>query len=247
MILNAFVDFTRSPLFKYLITSIFIVVLVLVIFLLHKKEGQVHSRKYVIKRLAIVASFSAISIILYIFGIDIKIFIPYMPSFLEVHFSLIPIYVIVALYGPGYASIAIIIRTLGKLLFVSSSSFGVGELADIIIGLSVVLVFYVIFVNTSKKNKLLYALIASALVWIFVGVFINWTIIIPFYVHLMLDGNVNALVGMMSTIPGINASNYMGIYLLVACLPFNAIAASINSFLSFFVIKGLSKVFIDNK
>lgn len=244
MVLNAFVEFTSSPLFKYIITGIFVIALVIIILLLHKKEKKVDSRKFIIKRLTIVAIFSAISIVLYIFGIDIKIFIPYMPSFFEIHFSLIPIYIIASLYGSTYAFIAIIIRTLGKLILVSSSSFGVGELADIIIGVTAIVVFTLIYKRKRTNKGLFYALTGSAFIWTLTGVFINWTVIIPFYVYLMLDGDVNALIGMMSAIPGINASNYMSVYLLVACLPFNAIAAGLNSFLTYFVIRGLKRAAI---
>jgi riboflavin transporter FmnP len=34
----------------------------------------------------------------------------------------------------------------------------------------------------------------------------------------------------------------MGVYLAIACLPFNAIAATLNALLGFFVIQSLSKI-----
>jgi riboflavin transporter FmnP len=160
-----------------------------------------------------------------------------MPPFLEVHFSIIPILLIVSLYGPAYGGIAIIIKTLGKLILVTSSSFGVGELADIIIGVSVVAVFSYFYHKKESTKNLIVALVMSSLVWIVVGVFINWSIIIPFYIYTV---NFQAVFGMMQMIPGITETNYMGIYLLVACLPFNAIASILNMLIAFFVIKGLS-------
>lgn len=237
MILSAFTDFLSTQTFKYIMTGIFIVLLIVIMIYSYRKERASQSRSYVIKRLVVVAIFSAISILLYIFGIDIKLFIPFMPPFLEVHFSIIPILLIVSLYGPAYGGIAIIIKTLGKLILVTSSSFGVGELADIIIGVSVVAIFSYFYHKKESTKNLIVALVMSSLVWIVVGVFINWSIIIPFYIYTV---NFQAVFGMMQMIPGITETNYMGIYLLVACLPFNAIASILNMLIAFFVIKGLS-------
>ncbi len=239
MILATFKDFLNSGAYKYITTGIFIVLLVLLIIRLNKQEKVSYSRNFLIKRITVVSIFSAIAILLYIFGIDINIVIPFMPSFLEVHFSIIPILLITALYGPAYGAVATIIKTIGKLIIVGSGSFAVGELADVIIGVSVIVVFSFFYYKKQSPKNLLIALVASTVTWIAVGVFINWTIIVPFFIYAW---NFEAVFGAMQLVPGITIDNYMGVYLAIACLPFNAITATLNSLLGFFVIQSLSKI-----
>ncbi|MFA6889436.1 MAG: ECF transporter S component [Bacilli bacterium] len=239
MLLSAFFDYLNREEFKYTITVVFVALLLFLVVYSYSKERRTQSRSIVIRRLVIVSIFSSISILLYIFGIDINIFIPFMPPFLEIHFSIIPILLITSLYGPAYGGIAIIIKTLGKLILVTSSSFGVGEIADIFIGVSVVTVFAFLYYKKESSKNLIIALIVSGVVWIMAGVFINWSIIIPFYIYVW---NFEAVFAALKMIPGITEANYMGIYLLGACLPFNAIAASLNMFLSYFVIRSLSRI-----
>lgn len=236
-----FVGFLNSKLFKYLITIVLIAILAVIMVLLHRKDKTKIDKSELIKRLSIISIFSALSIILYMFNVPITIIIPFMPSFLEVHFSLIPIIVIVALYGPSYGAIGIIIRTLGKFLFKPSTSFGVGELADVIIGLATIIVFFLIYKKDKSNKSLFLALLASFAVWIFTAVLINWTIIVPFYVQLLFKGNLSPFLGLLEKVPGIDASNYMRVYLFVVCLPFNAIAAGANTLLAYFLIIGLKR------
>lgn len=239
MILTTFKDFLYSDGYKYITTGIFIALLVLLIIRINKQDKVNYSRNYLIKRITVISIFSAIAILLYIFGIDINIVIPFMPSFLEVHFSIIPILLITALYGPAYGAMGTVIKTVGKLIIVGSSSFAVGELADVIIGVSVITVFSFFYYKKQSPKNLVIALIAGAATWVVVGVFINWTIIVPFFIYAW---NFEAVFGAMRLVPGITEDNYMSVYLAAACLPFNAITAALNALLGFFVIQSLSKI-----
>src|SRR5574344_1733436 len=99
-----------------------------------------------IKKLALISIFGALSSVLYY----LKFPLPIFPSFLQIQFSNLPIIICGFSLGAPSAILALLIKTLIWIMFSSSS--GVGELADFIIGLAVVLVTsYVYFKNIIKK------------------------------------------------------------------------------------------------
>ena len=83
-----------------------------------------------VKRIVLVAVFSALTTLLYIF---VKFPLPIFPTFLDVNISMIPVIICAFVLGPVDASVCVIIRCLIKLPM--SSTAYVGELADLIMGL----------------------------------------------------------------------------------------------------------------
>ena len=109
-------------------------------------------KKYLsVKRLSFVAIFSALSSVLYLF---LKFPLPIFPSFLEINFSMIPIIICAFMFGPIDAVVVVVIRFVIKLITISSHTAGVGEIADIIIGILVSLVAGSIFNYTKLKHGL---------------------------------------------------------------------------------------------
>lgn len=195
------------------------------------------NRKELINRITKIGILSALSAILYY----IKFNLPAIfPSFLEIHFSMLPALLGTLALGPVEGAIIIVIRFLLKLP--STSTIIVGEIADLVIGLVVVIpvgLFYKF--NRTKKGGLISIIMASAL-WIMCGVLSN-LFTIPLYLEIFFKGNVNILVSALSVIPGINASNYMSKYLLFGALPFNALLAIMVCTITYFTYKSVSKIF----
>jgi riboflavin transporter FmnP len=202
------------------------------------------SRRNVVK-LTVVANLTALSILLYF----LKFPLPFMfPSFLEIQFSNLPAIIGGFALGPiGGASI-VVIRYLIKLL--SSTSAGVGELIDLLIGLSTVLVSSFIYRKHKTKKGAFYASIAGIITWTFVAVMANYLFIIDFYIEFYFGGDVSPLIGMMSVIPNITAENYMEKYILFAAIPFNILLSSLVFGVTFLVYKRISNLihyFADKK
>jgi len=177
------------------------------------------------KKIALTAILSTLATILYMF---IKFPLPMLfPSFLDFQVSNLPAIIGGFLLGPVYGSLTVIIRFLIKLPF--SSTQYVGELADLIIGLAVVISSSIIYIKNKTRKGALIALTTSTVIWVITSVLLNRYVLVPFYIELFFKGDVNAFVNICKIIPGINEQNYMQKYLVYAVLPFNLLLSiSVN-------------------
>lgn len=189
-----------------------------------------------------VAIFSALSSILYVVP-GLQFPLPFFPPFLKIQFSNFPAILCGFITGPLGGALVILIKVIVKILFTWSDTMLVGEVADVIIGLSVVLSSSIIYRKIHNKKGGILAISISTLVWVVVAVLINWLLLIPNYIVLLFDGNVSAFVGLCSVIPGINETNYMSFYLLFGALPFNLLLAIISNGATFIVYKKTSELF----
>lgn len=188
------------------------------------------------KKIALTAILSTLATILYMF---IKFPLPMLfPSFLDFQVSNLPAIIGGFLLGPVYGSLIVIIRFLIKLSFTSTQY--VGELADLIIGLAVVISSSIIYIKNKTRKGALIALTTSTVIWVITSVLLNRYVLVPFYIELVFKGDVNAFVNFCKIIPGINEQNYMQKYLVYAVLPFNLLLSISVNLITFLVYKRLS-------
>ncbi len=217
----------------------FIIALIVLIFFAWRVENKIENKPKKIKKMVTISILAAVSVILYYFiKFPLSWLFPFIPSFLDIHFSNVPIYIGGYLFGPISGSIIAIIRFIVKLP--GSSTLGTGELADLLIGLSTVLVSSIMYHKHKTKKMAMYSSITIMVVWIFVATLSNWLFILPFYIELY---SFEGVFGMLSVIPGITVDNYMGLYLLYAVIPFNIIISGLVSALTFILYKRLSIVY----
>ena len=191
-----------------------------------------------INAIASIGVFSAFSIILYY----IKFNLPFIfPSFLEVNFSLLPIIIIGYMLGPVEAVTIVLIRAVIKIPF--TSTFCVGEIADLIIGIPVAIVTSLIYKKHHTKKGALISLLFGSLIWVNVSIITNIFINIPFFLELYFGGNVEAFLGILSVIPGVTVDNYLIKYVLYAVIPFNLMLSVVVSIVTFLVYKKISILF----
>ncbi len=194
-----------------------------------------------IKRICYIAILSALASVLYNVP---KFSLPWFPSFLEINFSMLPIIIAAFMLGPIDGSIAVIIRCIIKFTFWGSGTQGVGEISDLILGLACVLTSgYAYRMLKEKKHSDLISIIIMILTWIITSIISNWLVVIPLYVKLLFDGNMAPLVGMCSIIKGINQDNFMGMYLLYAVVPFNALISISIGLITYLVNKRIKVVY----
>ena len=98
-------------------------------------------------------------------------------------------------YGPIAGAIVIVIRCLIKLPFTGTAC--VGELADLLIGLSLVIPAGIIYKRHKSLKGALAAFAISASIATVVALVANWLILIPFYIDFYFGGSINPLLGMM--------------------------------------------------
>ena len=192
-------------------------------------------RKELINQIVKIGILSALSSILYF----IKFHVPIFPSFLEVHFSMLPALLGALALGPRDGALIILIRFLVKITI--SETYFIGEIADLIIGLSCVIPAGYFYQFHRNKKGGVKALIMAWALWIIVGTLSN-LFTVPSYMA-VLHMDKQAIVKFMGVVPFINESNYLGTYLLFGALPFNAMLASSVCLVTFFVYKSVSRIF----
>lgn len=196
-------------------------------------------RKQILDKITKIAIFSALSYILYFVP---KFPLPFFPSFLEVNFSLLPALLSGFALGPIGGSIVVLIRFVLKLPFTHTQ--GVGELADLLIGLGVILSSSLVYLKNKTKKGGTLALVIGSLTWVFMGIITNYFINIPFYINAFFGGNLEPLLGMLQkVIPSVTSENYMIKYILFAVIPFNLLLSVTCSVVTFFVYKRISDIF----
>jgi riboflavin transporter FmnP len=117
----------------------------------------------------------------------------------------------------------------------------VGEIVDVIIGVATVVTSSLIYKKLHTKRGAFIAMAAGMFMWTLIAVIANWAFVLDFYLEAFFLGNIDDLLGMLSVIPGINESNYMGKYLLYAILPFNLLLSGIVYGITFIVYKRISE------
>ncbi|WP_025724590.1 ECF transporter S component [Acholeplasma granularum] len=214
----------------------FIIALVILFIFAWRTEENIESKPKKIKKMVTISLLSALSVVLYYFiKFPIQLILPFIPGFLDIHFSAVPIYIGGYLFGPISGSIIAIIRFLVKLP--GSTTLGTGELSDLLIGLATVLVSSIMYHRNKTKKTALKSSIAIVVVWLITSVLSNWLFILPFYMNLY---DFNSVLGMLKVIPGVNENNYMLLYILYAVIPFNLILSSLVSGITFVLYKRLS-------
>lgn len=199
-----------------------------------------------LKKLILTAILAAISCILYYFP---KFPLPIFPSFLEINFSMLPIFIAGFALGYEEGVLVVLIRFLVKLLIISTHTAGVGEIADLIMGSVIIVPTSIFFSKTKKTTKsLVVALLMGLVIWVLAGVLSNWLFSVPMYLKLYFGDNIDALCGALQVLPGnITSSNYMWKYLLFAVVPFNLIIGTVVLIVTFLVYGRLNKFIEGNE
>ena len=195
-------------------------------------------RKKQIKKITIVGILAALSVIFYMF---LKFPLPFIfPSFLDIQLSNLPVILAGLIFGPAEACIIVIVRFAVKIPMTSTA--GIGEIADLVIGLSVALSVSLIYQKIKTKKGGIISLVVSSIVWVVAAILMNSLVLIPWYINAY---GFEAVFGMLSIIKGITPDNYMLYYVIFAVIPFNALLATIVSLITFFVYKRISGLYKD--
>ena len=181
----------------------------------------------------------ALSFILYYLGHYIKI--PIFPSFLDFQISELPALFAGFSMGPISGCLVIIIKCALKLPL-SSTAF-VGELTDMLLGVSFVLPASLLYRFIKSKKSALYGMLISTIIATAVAILINRYISVPFYLNLFFGGDMAKIAGMLSKLyPGITTDNFWTWYLCAGVIPFNLLRYVVVALITFLFYKKLSKI-----
>lgn len=181
------------------------------------------------KMITLIGIFAAISTLL----MFIEMPIPFMPPFLKVDISGVPILLMAFLYGPGPAIYVTLVKDLVHLL--STQTGGVGELADFLILSSFAVVASFVYQKSKSPKKVLFATGAGIVTITIVGCLANRFLLIPFYEKIMpIDAIIGACQAINPLIDGLDA------YIIFGAAPFNMIKGVILSLLTYLLYRKMA-------
>lgn len=215
----------------FIISSILLIISIRYIFYLFSLK------KITIKELVLISIQSAITVILYFY---VKFNLPFFPPWLDIQVSEIPALITSFIYGPFAGSIVIVIRFLLKLP--NSITVGVGEIADLLMGLVLVISSGLIYKKNHNIKGAILGITTGVILSTFTAVLANIYILIPAYTTLA-GFSIEALTGMLSYIPNISVSNFMTYYILIGVIPFNLFRYLFVSIITFILYKKVHFLF----
>lgn len=187
-----------------------------------------------IKKISIIAMFSAIGGILMFLDFQLPIFL----SFMKMDLSDLPVIIGGFIFGPLDSIIIAVLKILIKLLLKPTSTVYVGEIANLIGSILYSLSASLIYIKFKNKKRAIIGLIIGVIV-ASVGITIcNMIFIFPFYMQLFNITDV-IIIGMCNKIfPYIDSM--FKVYLL-SVLPFNLVKYGLSSIITFLFYKRISK------
>ncbi len=181
------------------------------------------------RRLTITAVLAAVAAAL----MTLEMPLPFMPPFLKIDPSSIPILIGGFVLGPVSAVVMALIKAMVHAL--STTTGGVGELADFIITSSFAVTAALIYKNNHTKKGALLACLGGVTAITITGALANKLLLIPFYSTIMPMESIFAICGKVN--PLIHDLNS---YIIFGVIPFNMLKGIIISALTFLVYKKMA-------
>lgn len=191
-------------------------------------KNQTVSKQLPVQYLTRIAVLAAISAVLYMIEIPVV-------AFYKLDLSNLPVMLGAFSMGPVPGLLILGVKSLLGLLH--SSSGGVGELADFIMGAALILPAELIYRREKSRNSALIGMAVGTVCMIIVAVLTNWKIMIPFYMS-AFGMPMEAVIGMATKVlPFVDTE-----WKLLLCItaPFNLLKGFVLSLLTFLLYKRLS-------
>ncbi|MCQ2969353.1 MAG: ECF transporter S component [Clostridium sp.] len=145
---------------------------------------------------------------------------PIVPIFpwLKIDFSEVPALIGGFAYGPIVGGVIVVLKVILRLLLKGSVTFGIGEVANILVGIALVMPSAWLYNRNKSKKSAIVGMVVGALIMQLVGIISNIYFLIPAY--------------------GIEVD--LTKYVLIGLVPFNGIKALIVCIGTFILYKRLS-------
>ena len=184
-----------------------------------------------VRTITLTGLFGALSAVLMMISFNV----PLMPSFIKMDFSELPALIAAFAMGPLSGAMVCLVKNLINVMF--STTGGVGEFSNFILGCAFVIPAGLIYKrNKSKRSALIGSLVGAVFMAVF-SVFSNYFIVYPVYSMFM---PIEAIIGMYHEIyPGIN--NLLQA-LIIFNMPFTFIKGLCSIIITFAIYKHISPI-----
>lgn len=188
-------------------------------------------RKISVSQMTKIAMMSVLAFVL----MQFELIVPIFPAFLKIDVSDLPALILAFSMGP-FAGIAV--EGIKNVLHMfQTTTGGVGELANFIIGISIVVPAALIYKRSKSKKSAIIGLAVGTVIMSIVGGLANYFILIPFYTNFM---PIDAIIGMGAAVnPSIISLETL---ILFGIMPFNIFKGIVLSILTLVLYKRISPI-----
>jgi len=187
-----------------------------------------------IRAITVSAIFGAVGFILMLLEFPLAFIIP---SFIKMDFSELPALIATFTFGPLYGVLVCLIKNLLH-LFVTTSA-GVGELSNFILGAVFVGVAGVIYKHNKTRKGALIGTVVGAFIMAAVSIATNYYVVYPAF-SVLYGLPMPAILGMYQAI--LPSADNLFKALVIFNLPFNFIKGMIDAVICFIIYKKISPI-----
>ena len=190
------------------------------------------------KTMVKIALLAAISVILSFIEFNIPVF----PSFLKLDIADVPVVLGSLVFGPQVGIFVELIKNIFS--FLRSSTGGIGDLANFIIGCSLVIPLSLIYRKTKTLKGYILGSVVGIIVMTVVACTFNYFVLIPAY-SALFGAPIEAFVGMVNKLnPAVVDLKTM---VILSIGPFNLLKGAINCILGYLLMNGLKGALLNNR
>lgn len=189
-----------------------------------------------VRMMAQIGMLSAIAVVLMLFEIPL----PFAPAFYEIDFSEVPVLVGCFVMGPLAGAAIEFLKILLNFAINGTATAGVGEIANFLIGCSLVIPAAVIYRRKRTRTGAIIGMVTGTVFMTVVGCFLNAFVLLPTYAMafgMSIDGLVQMGTAVNSAITSLTT------FVLFAVAPFNLLKGVMVSLIVFLIYKKISPVF----
>lgn len=186
-------------------------------------------KKMNVRKLTVIAVLGAVATVL----MFLEFSIPIIPSFIKMDFSELPALIAAFAFGPVSGIAVCLIKNIVNLLF--STSFGVGSIANFLMGAVFVGVAGFIYQQGKNLKSAILGAVMGSLVMGGASLFINYYIVYPIYAQMMTMEKIMQAYQLIN--PNVDS---LWQALLMFNLPFTVVKGFINVILTFLIYKKVS-------
>lgn len=203
---------------------------------LSDRRNGVRQKLLTTRMMAMVGMFSAISVVLYLLDFPL----PFAPSFYKVDFSELPVMVGTFAFGPVAGVLIEFCKILLKVLFKGSDTMLVGDMANFVIGCSLLLPASAVYEFKKTKKRAVAGCIAGTVVMTVFGSLLNAWYLLPKFVLIFGMPSIDTIIEMGSAVnPAISS---LSTFVLLAVAPLNLLKAAVVSLITMLIYKPLSPI-----
>ena len=195
------------------------------------KMSQIGKTRYMVQ----VAMLGAAAVVLMFFDIPL----PFAPSFYKIDLSEVPVLIGAFAMGPLAGAAIELIKILLNLVMKGSTTAGVGEVANFLIGCSLVVPAALIYHKKHTRTGAVAGMAAGTVFMTVVGCFLNAFVLLPAYAK-AFGMPIDGLVGMGTAVN--KHITDLKTFVILAVGPFNLLKGILVSLIVFLVYKKISPI-----